>query len=788
MTRSRRNATAAFAGLLSLVLFLFRSSVFGDEALFERDTTFWYYPLVEDIVRIVTSGAWPVWHPYRGFGEPLLANPSNQILYPPAYLHFLFEPLTAYTWYVVSHLLFSGMGVYWLARRLGVSYLGSFLASCAWVASGPLLSTVNMWNHFSGAAWIPWVILAARRACDSFAAKDALLWGVTIACQVMTGSPDASAMAALCSVGGVLDGLRWSSWRDPTNLRWLKTVALAWGFGAGLAAAQALPTLDLLAGSLRLELSLSARQAWSVHPLAMLQTAVPMHFKGLSRQPGDSTSIGEVKGPLLASLYLGVPVLGLAAAGALGPRRPGRVALVVLLVAVACIALGRHAPFFEWLVTLVPPLRIFRHPSKAMILAPFACALLAGMGVDALGRQDLSRQRSTALLVWCGALAALGAAAAGWALLVLEGRLAVPFSPEPAFVEGLRLAATDSALASLAGLLILGLVFQHRRRAFVARIAVALAVVELVSVTKRVNPTVPRQALSERPPTVSVLSSAGAARGARLFSWDYVQSVRGKQYPNFDVAQALSPPGISSLARALGYRMLYPAGGRWGLSGSYEPDVLGFRPSYLRTLETSVRAAEETPLFARLLQMGSVDYALAIHRESFADLLPLATVPSPFPRPIEVFRVPDPLPRVYAVGIGRLVGPDAGYRALADASFDFRRQVLLAGGPVQDNALFSGALRVREARPDRLRIETVFESPGYVVVTDAYSPGWRASIDGRPTLLQRANVGFRAVLVPAGTHVVEMTYRPASIVAGFAVSALAALVALATAAVRVRRG
>lgn len=778
---------AALAGLLFLVLFLFRNSVFGAGALFERDTAFWYYPQVEDIVRIVTSGSWPVWDPYRSFGEPLLANPSNQIFYPPAYLHFLFEPWTAYTWYVVGHLLFSGVGLYWLAKRLGLSDLGCFLAACAWVASGPLLSTVNMWNHFSGATWIPWVILAARRACESFKATDAMLWGVAVSGQVMTGSPDASAMAALCSVGGVLDGLRWSSWRDPANARWLKTVALAWGFGAALAAAQALPTLDLLAGSLRLELPLSARQAWSVHPLAMLQAAVPVHFKGLSRQPGDSTAIAEAKDPLLASLYLGIPVLCLAAAGVLGPRRPGRIALVVLLVTAFCIALGRYAPFFEAFVTLVPPLRILRHPSKAMVLAPFACALLAGMGVDALGRPDVPRPRP-ALLIWCGVLVGLGAAAAGLALAALGGRLALPFSAEPALVEKLRLAATDSALASLAGLVMLWLLLQHRRGAAVARMAVALAIVELACVTVRVNPTAPSQVLSERPATVSALSTAGAARGARVFSWDYLQRVQGKTYPDVEVAQALSPPGISGLARALGYRMLYPFCGRWGLYGSYEPDVLGFRPPYLRTLGISFRAAEETPLFARLLQMGSVDYALAIHRESFGDLLPLATLPGPFLKPIEVFRVPDPLPRVYAVGVGRLVGPDAGYRALADESFDFRRHVLLADGPVQDNQQFRGALRVREAKPDRLRIETVFESPGYVVVTDAYSPGWKATIDDRSAVLQRANIGFRAVLVPGGTHVVELTYRRASIGAGLALSALASVVGLATAVVQLRRG
>jgi hypothetical protein len=146
--------------------------------------------------------------------------------------------------------------------------------------------------------------------------------------------------------------------------------------------------------------------------------------------------------------------------------------------------------------------------------------------------------------------------------------------------------------------------------------------------------------------------------------------------------------------------------------------------------------------------------------------------------------VPDPLPRIYAVGVGRLVGPDAGYRALAADGFDVRREVLLAEGPLVASASFSAQLRVLESRPDRLRVGAAFQAPGYLVVTDAYYPGWKASIDGQPATVQRANVGFRAVQVPAGSHVLEMVYRPAAVSVGFAISALALVLAVAVIALR----
>ena len=45
---------------------------------------------------------------------------------------------------------------------------------------------------------------------------------------------------------------------------------------------------------------------------------------------------------------------------------------------------------------------------------------------------------------------------------------------------------------------------------------------------------------------------------------------------------------------------------------------------------------------------------------------------------------------------------------------------------------------------------------------DAHYPGWQATLDGEPVELLRANLNFRGVAVPAGSHQIEMRYRPES--------------------------
>ncbi|HEY4721936.1 MAG TPA: YfhO family protein, partial [Anaerolineae bacterium] len=64
--------------------------------------------------------------------------------------------------------------------------------------------------------------------------------------------------------------------------------------------------------------------------------------------------------------------------------------------------------------------------------------------------------------------------------------------------------------------------------------------------------------------------------------------------------------------------------------------------------------------------------------------------------------------------------------------------------------------------PEYAAIDVDAAQDGYLVLTDAYYPGWTATIDGQPTNIERADVMFRAVKVPAGPHRVELRYEPQS--------------------------
>ena len=67
-------------------------------------------------------------------------------------------------------------------------------------------------------------------------------------------------------------------------------------------------------------------------------------------------------------------------------------------------------------------------------------------------------------------------------------------------------------------------------------------------------------------------------------------------------------------------------------------------------------------------------------------------------------------------------------------------------------------------------------TPGLLVLCENFSPGWRATVNGKPATIHRANYAFQAIGIPAGTADVRFTYAPPGLAAGLGMSLVAAAV------------
>lgn len=72
-------------------------------------------------------------------------------------------------------------------------------------------------------------------------------------------------------------------------------------------------------------------------------------------------------------------------------------------------------------------------------------------------------------------------------------------------------------------------------------------------------------------------------------------------------------------------------------------------------------------------------------------------------------------------------------------------------------------IRITGYEPNRLVYESSSEKDGIVVFSEIYYPGWKATIDGQPATIGRANYILRTMNIPAGKHVIEMRFDPTSL-------------------------
>jgi len=79
---------------------------------------------------------------------------------------------------------------------------------------------------------------------------------------------------------------------------------------------------------------------------------------------------------------------------------------------------------------------------------------------------------------------------------------------------------------------------------------------------------------------------------------------------------------------------------------------------------------------------------------------------------------------------------------------------------------------------NRIAFEAQLSQDGYVLLNEIDYPGWKATVDGGPTEILRADGIFRALWVPVGSHRIELHFWPRLLLPGAAISLVTLTVVL----------
>lgn len=138
---------------------------------------------------------------------------------------------------------------------------------------------------------------------------------------------------------------------------------------------------------------------------------------------------------------------------------------------------------------------------------------------------------------------------------------------------------------------------------------------------------------------------------------------------------------------------------------------------------------------------------------------------------VKIYEYRDARPRAYLVCDPVLVvDQEHAWDALAESP----AQTVIQGGlerQAQCDSDDPGEAAITSYEAERVEITTRTREEGvWLVLADAWYPGWEATIDGESVDIHRANGTFRALLIPAGTHEVVFAYHSRQLVVGGVVS------------------
>jgi hypothetical protein len=143
---------------------------------------------------------------------------------------------------------------------------------------------------------------------------------------------------------------------------------------------------------------------------------------------------------------------------------------------------------------------------------------------------------------------------------------------------------------------------------------------------------------------------------------------------------------------------------------------------------------------------------------------------------INIYLNQDALARVLFVGHSQVVASqEAAWAAIRTDDFDPSQTVILETGQLLNGSPDS-ELALLEYGIENVTVAVRTDQPGYLVLSDAHYPGWKATVDGQPAPVERANYAFRAVYVPAGEHTVKFLFEPPVWYGGLVTSGITVLI------------
>ncbi len=672
--------------------------------------------------------------------------------------------------------------MYFLAKGWNFKTPAAIIAGITFMFSGFTISVVNLVTTLTSMIWTPLVILFFGKALEKDS-KYAIPTGLFLAVMFLGGEPSIFYFTALflliytaCHRLG-----KGVSFNNIT--RDLRVYSSAVIIAVGLSSFQLIPFLELAARSDRPHVLPKFISSVYLPLRDVVNFFIPFFF-GINFAKSDVGSTVQLWAPMI---YIGAFTLFFIIM-ALVFKKEWRIRLLGLTAAFfLLLSFGAHTPVYRLAFKFLPGVSLVRYPVRFLFMVNFCFALLAGAGYDAYLNQLSAKRIGFArffkwLLFFLLALSVIFLVFTFFNNQILSAAKGLLASRSDKNIAA-RLEVVEVDLNNarrFLGFFITGAILLYLAaktnisRVFINAAVISLLAADLVGIEYVSQLSSSVKAFHRPAPNVEFLT-----RDKSLFRfYASPETVESNSYLNRSKSyeDALAEAKDKLCDNEMMNYGLYNADG-------YESLALMDYRKFMRIIETA-----GSPANTRLLDLANVKY-VATMREIDAKGYTLAHKGAAC-----IYENKNVMPRAFLV---------SRYIALKDEkaianklkSMEFRPQeeVVLGEEPhIREKPEASNQkpekVEIVKYSPMEVVIEVAANSPKFLVLSDQYYPGWKASLDGKKVKIYKADFVFRAVHIDsAGSHTIRFIYDPFSFKAGLAISAATILLLILWLAYKRRR-
>lgn len=710
------------------------------------DDIYAYLPWIEFSWRNLRQGILPLWNPYNGAGQPLLANMQSSIFFPSQWPGFFFGERVGLIARCFIHLYLAGLFAYYYFRSLKVWAGAALVGAVAFMFGGMMI--VWLYNEVSATfLGFPLLLLVLERRLghNTSGLRFMAELGLTVMLQIFGGHPETIFLSIslttiyLC-YRVATDHINWPTWKEKLQLLGLYIAGGTWGILLG--AIQLFPFLEYLFNSASLVERSNLKPTILLAPQYLISFIFPNPF-------GNPTFGAKLDFTLpnyseVSGAYIGLSVFFLAVCALWLARRNTLTGLLWFLNLVIIQLVYDIGPLHALLVSLVPVNVMY---NRLMGYAGFFLITLMVLTIDGLSRNIKPawpgvRKQVKTIVVPGGIFLICLSLGFGW----YANSNLVPFERVKVsnFETQNFLIMVGLFTFSLAGLLLLG------RNPGLSKFAVVIIILAIFGQLAFTGSTY-RTAISDA-----------------LF------------YPNTPVTANLQQVG-GRIALAGSPGLLPAEANIWyGLEQVNSYDSLGVR-WFQELYRASVNRwpAWNNPI---PLNLFNVKRVLA----SSSDPLFQSSTAKDTPQLKRTIKFSG-------VNIYDNLACQPAYRMIYKSASQPEQQAVnsLIDGKI--NPLNTAVFIDGETPPDLINaappmtlpvVEVISKNsnevhlqvdnpkPGYLYIDQTYFPGWEARINGAPANLYRANVAFMALPVETGKLNITLAYNPFSFRLGASLTVL----------------